>query len=65
MKHPIFDAWVLREDALSYVNPVSGQQQNIMNQYSIQIGKSLEDDNPLAATDHEKMTETIERMKDT
>ena len=49
---------------MSYVRPVSGETQELMNQQRLQLSLSLDEDYPLEETDHAMMAETIEAMKD-
>ena len=64
VRHTIFEAKVRRELAMSYVRPVSGEIQELMNQQRLQLSLSLDEDYPLEETDHAMMAETIEAKKD-
>ena len=64
VRHPIFDAHVPRELALSFVKPVSTDIQQQMDDERLRQSLSLEEESPLTAADHANMAETIDRMKD-
>ena len=64
VRHPIFQAKVRRELAMSYVRPVSRETQELMNQQRLQLSLSLNEYDSLDETDHALMAKTIEAMKD-
>ena len=63
VRHPIFEAHVPRELALSFVKPVSTDIQQQMDDERLRQSLSLEEESPLTAADHANMEETIDRMK--
>ena len=62
VKHPLSGAMVRRNLALNFVNRVSAETQNILNQERLRMILTLLDDTPLNEEDHERYNIALQRM---